>query len=112
MVLNCKCNLALDSEFRKRAGETIENYLRILSGTSPDKQHLHDTWRYEYENDFMYGLVVGQLDGLILGYFRGIYDRAPSDEESREIRGIVESYSEQIRALVNQLKTKSGAMAT
>jgi hypothetical protein len=67
--------LALDPEFRKRAGETIENYLRILSGTSPDKHHLYITWRYEYENDFMYGLVVGQLDGLILGYFRGIYDQ-------------------------------------
>ena len=77
-----KYMVTLDQEFRKRAGETIENYLRILSGTSPNRQNLIDTWKYEHEDDFMYGLVVGQLDGLMLGYFRGIYDRAPSDEES------------------------------
>jgi hypothetical protein len=45
-----------------------------------------DTWKYE--DDFMYGLIVGQLDALILGYFSGMYDRASPDEESLEIKGI------------------------
>ncbi|AFU59518.1 hypothetical protein Ngar_c25960 [Candidatus Nitrososphaera gargensis Ga9.2] len=102
----------LDQEFRKRAGETIENYLRILSGTFPNRQNLADTWRYEHEDDFMYGLVVGQLDGLIVGYFRGIYDRAPTDEESQEIKGIVQAYVQQIKALVDQLKAKRGTLAS
>jgi hypothetical protein len=60
----------------------------------------------------MYGLVVDQLDGLILGYFRGIYDRAPPDEESQEIRGIVQAYAQQIKALVNQFKIKGSNLAT
>jgi hypothetical protein len=78
--------LALDPEFRKRAGETVENYLRILSGTSPDKHHLYVTWRYEYENDFMYGLVVGQLDGLmdILEVFMIRYLLMRNQEKSGE----------------------------
>ena len=104
--------VALDSEFRKKAGQTIENYLRILSGTFPNRQSLADTWRYEHEDDFLYGLVVGQLDGLIVGYFRGIYDRAPSDEESQEIKGIVQAYVQQIKALVDQLKAKRGTLAS
>lgn len=104
--------VTLDQEFRKRAGETIENYLRILSGTSPNRQNLIDTWKYEHEDDFMYGLVVGQLDGLILGYFIGIYDRAPSDEESQEIRGIVQAYAQQIKELVHQPKAKRGTLAS
>jgi hypothetical protein len=32
--------VALDQEFRKRAGETIENYLRILSGTFLNRQNI------------------------------------------------------------------------
>lgn len=47
---------ALDQEFRKRAGETIENYLSILGGTFPNRQNLVNTWKYEHEDDFMYGL--------------------------------------------------------
>jgi hypothetical protein len=60
----------------------------------------------------MHGLVVGQLGGLILGYFRGIYDPAPSGEESQEIRGIVRGYAQQIKALVDQLKAKRGTLAS
>jgi hypothetical protein len=88
IVSNCaQRNLALSSEFQKRAVETIENYLRILSSTSPYKLHLCDTWRYEREDDFAYGLVVGQLDGPILGYFRRImigHLLIKSQEKSKE----------------------------
>ena len=70
--------MALEQEFQKRAGETIENYLRILNGAFPNGQSLADTWKYEHEDGFMYGLIIGQLDRLIVGYFRGIYDRAPT----------------------------------
>lgn len=83
--------MALEQEFRKRAGETIENYFRILGGAFPNRQSLADTWKYEHEDGFMYGLIVDQLDGLIVGYFRGIYDRAPTDGESQEIKGIVQA---------------------
>ena len=86
--------------------------MRILSRTFPNRQNLVDTWKYEHEDDFMYGLVVGQLDGLILGYFRGIYDRAQSDEESQEIRGIVQAYAQQIKELVDQLKAKRGTLVS
>lgn len=89
----------MDAEFRKRSGETIENYLSILNGTSADWEVLYEVWRFEHEDDFVCEFIVGQLDGLILGYFRGIHDRVPIDEESREIREIVESFSEQIRTL-------------
>ena len=84
--------------------------MRILNGTFPNRQNPVDTWKYEHEDDFMYGLVVGQLDGLILGYFRGICDRAPSDEESQEMRGTVQAYAQQIKELVDQLKAKRGTL--
>jgi hypothetical protein len=57
--------MALEQEFQKRAGETIENYLRILNGAFPNGQSLADTWKYEHEDGFMYGLIIGQLDRLI-----------------------------------------------
>ncbi len=85
-------------EFHRYVEHTTKAWIAfapyIVRGTDVPKR----IWKFKNESDFLYGLIVGMIQGDVYKQFRDNYlGRRPDEEESMEIKEIIESHGEEIR---------------
>lgn len=79
--------------------------MSVFRDTGTDYSYFQKIWKFDSAYDFMYGFAVGQMSGLALGYFRAVLKRPLTDEESSEIKEVVESRAGELRDILAKLKT-------
>ena len=88
--------MVLEEKFHDKVTSLIHKTLKSSEITSPELEQ--KVWGYEYDDDFKYGHKAGFLIGLIIGNYMDTYERFPSSDELIEIRKIIESHLDEIKA--------------
>jgi len=91
-----KYNVVLAEKFHDKITSLIHKTLKSNEISSPELEQ--KVWGYEYDDDFKYGHKAGFLIGLIIGNYMDTYERFPSSDELIEIRKIIESHLDEIKA--------------
>ena len=68
-----------------------------------------ESLEFKSGSDFIYGYLVGQMEGYIAGMIVGRYGKIPDAGETKEIRKMVEVRAKEIRqVMADQEKKKTG----
>lgn len=92
--------LSLSENDRRVIEQLVADEINILRTARPDPRRFRQIWRYEHENDFLYGYIVGLIEGAVATMFMQRENRRLSLEEQFQIREIIEVHSREIRSLI------------
>lgn len=101
--------MALGPYIRKEIENSIKNWCPNVTLLKKGESRLQRVWKFKNGSDFIYGYLVGQMEGYIAGLIVGRHGKIPNAEESKEIRKMVEVRANEIReVMTSQEKKKSG----
>ena len=92
--------MSLSENDRRVIEQLVADEINILRMARPDPKRLGQIWRFEHENDFLYGYVVGLIEGAVSTMFMQRENRRLSLEEQFQIREIIEVHGREIRSLI------------
>jgi len=90
--------VVLEEKFHDKITSLIHKTLKSNEISSPELKQ--KVWGYQNDDDFKYGHKAGFLIDLIIGDYMVTYERFPSSDELIEIRKILESHLDEIKASV------------
>lgn len=90
-------NLTLDANIKQGVEKAIKNWCPNVTILKKGESRLKRIWQFNNGSDFIYGYLVGQMEGYIAGFIVGKYGKIPTAEESGEIRKMVEVRAKEIR---------------
>ena len=89
--------MTLDLSIKQNVESAIKNWCPNVTILKKGEARLKKVWKFENSSDFIYGYLVGQMEGYIAGFIVGKYGKVPTAEENREIRKRVEIRAIEIR---------------
>lgn len=89
--------MVLGPYIRKDIESSIKNWCPNVTLIKKGELRLQKVWKFKNGSDFIYGYLVGQMEGYIAGLIVGRYGKIPNVEESKEIRKMVEVRANEIR---------------
>ncbi len=89
--------MVLDLSIKQGVESAIKNWCPNVTMLKKGEARLKKVWKFENSPDFIYGYLVGQMEGYIAGFIVGKYGKVPTTEENREIRKMVEIRAIEIR---------------
>lgn len=89
--------MVLSSEIRIEIESAIKTWCPNVTILKKGESHLKKVWKFNHGSDFIYGYLVGQMEGYIAGFIVGRHGKIPDTIESSEIRKMVEIRAKEIR---------------
>lgn len=89
--------MVLDLSIKQGVENAIKNWCPNVTILKKGEIRLKKVWKFQNSSDFIYGYLVGQMEGYIAGFIVGKYGKVPTAEENREIRKMVEIRAMEIR---------------
>jgi hypothetical protein len=99
--------LVLEPQIREELENAIKNWCPNVTLLKKSESRLQKVWRFKNGSDFIYGYLVGQMEGYIAGLVVGRHGKIPDAEESKEIRKMVEVRAKEIRQVITSQEKKS-----
>lgn len=93
--------MVLDPYVRKEIDSTIKNWCPNVTLLKKEESSSQKIWKFKNGSDFIYGYLVGQMEGYIAGIIVGKYGKIPDADESKEIRKMVEVRAKEIRQIMS-----------
>ena len=101
--------MVLGTYIRKEIESAIKNWCPNVTLLKKGESRLRKIWKFKSGSDFIYGYLVGQMEGYIAGLIVGRHGKIPDSEESKEIRKMVEERAEEIRQIMTIHEKIDGA---
>ncbi|MGI0006611.1 MAG: hypothetical protein ACREAR_01285 [Nitrosotalea sp.] len=98
--------MVLGPHIRKEIEGAIKNWCPNVTLLKKGELRLQKIWKFKSGSDFIYGYLVGQMEGYIAGLIVGRHHKIPDSEESKEIRKMVEERAEEIRQVMTAYEKK------
>jgi hypothetical protein len=99
--------LVLEPQIKKELENAIKNWCPNVTLLKKSESRLQKVWRFKNGSDFIYGYLVGQMEGYIAGLVVGRHGKIPDAEENKEIRKMVEVRAKEIRQVISLQEKKS-----
>lgn len=93
--------MSLTPDFRKIIEENIHSIVMSIPTLKKEYPKLKQEWKFEHDDDFLYGSIVGQILGSTMAAFKLKYQRQATTEEMMMIGEIIESYFSLIRETIS-----------
>ena len=91
---------------RKRIREHISGYIEDLSDIPEfDVKALEKNWKADNSLSFIYGYVIGNIKGDIIGSLEATFETVMNESMKTEIDEILLEYSPAIKDLIQQKST-------
>jgi len=78
--------MVLGPHIRKEIENAIKNWCPNVTLLKKGESRLQKIWKFKSGSDFIYGYLVGQMEGYIAGFIVGRHGKIPDAEENKEIR--------------------------
>ncbi len=98
--------MVLGPQIRKEIESAIKNWCPNVTLLKKGELRLQKIWKFKSGSDFIYGYLVGQMEGYIAGLIVGRHGKIPDSEESKEIRKMVEERAKEIRHVMTAYEKK------
>ena len=92
--------MVLGPYIRKEIDGAIKNWCPNVTLLKKDESRSQKVWKFTSGSDFIYGYLVGQMEGYIAGLIVGKHGKIPDADESKEIRKMVEIRAKKIRQVM------------
>ena len=92
--------MVLGPHIRKEIDGAIKNWCPNVTFLKKDESRSQKVWKFKSGSDFIYGYLVGQMEGYIAGPIVGKHGKIPDVEENKEIRKMVEIRAKEIRQVM------------
>ena len=92
--------MALGPYIKKEIGSAIKNWCPNVTLLKKGESRSQKVWKFKSGSDFIYGYLVGQMEGYIAGLIVGKHGKIPDADESKEIRKMVEIRAKEIRQVM------------
>ena len=92
--------MVLGPYIRKEIDGAIKNWCPNVTLLKKDESRSQKVWKFKSGSDFIYGYLVGQMEGYIAGLIVGKHGKIPDADESKEIRKMVEIRAKKIRQVM------------
>ncbi len=92
--------MVLGPYIRKEVESAIKNWCPNVTLLKKGESRLQKIWKFKNGSDFIYGYLVGQMEGYIAGFIVGRHGKIPDSEENKEIRKMVEIRAKEIRQVM------------
>jgi len=89
--------MALDEYLRVTISKKISEILPVILKNAKEKPFDKTTWNYQSYDDFIYGQIVGFLNGYLAGIVTTLYGINLGPEIFGEIHQITENYLKEIK---------------
>lgn len=93
--------MVLGPYIKKEIENAMKNWCPNVTLLKKGEPRLQKVWKFKNGSDFIYGYLVGQMEGYIAGLIFGRHGKIPDPEESREIRKMVEVRAKEIRQVMS-----------
>lgn len=93
--------MVLSPDIKIEIENAIKNWCPNVTILKKGESRLRRVWKFKDGSDFIYGYLVGQMEGYIAGFIVGKHDKIPDTEESSEIRKMVEIRAKEIRHVMS-----------
>lgn len=98
--------MVLGPEIKKELENAIKNWCPNVTILKKGETRLQKVWKFKSGSDFIYGYLVGQMEGYIAGLIVGRHGKIPDADESKEIRKMVEVRAKEIRQVMSSHEKK------
>ncbi|MDE1769580.1 MAG: hypothetical protein KGI28_03365 [Thaumarchaeota archaeon] len=98
--------MVLNQQIRKEMDDAIKNWCPNVTLLKKEESRAQKVWKFKSGSDFIYGYLVGQMEGYIAGLIVGKHGKIPDAEESKEIRKMVEIRAKEIRQVMSKHEKK------
>jgi len=99
-------SMVLGPYIRKEIDNAIKNWCPNVTLLKKGESRSQKVWKFKSGSDFIYGYLVGQMEGYIAGIIVGKYGKIPDIGESKEIRKMVEVRAKEIREVMSYHEKK------
>lgn len=93
--------MVLGPYIKKEIENAMKNWCPNVTLLKKGESRLQKVWKFKNGSDFIYGYLVGQMEGYIAGLIFGRHGKIPDPEESKEIRKMVEVRAKEIRQVMS-----------
>jgi hypothetical protein len=98
--------MVLGPYIRKEIDSAIKNWCPNVTLLKKRESRSQKVWKFKSGSDFIYGYLVGQMEGYIAGLIVGRHNKILNVEESKEIRKMVEIRAKEIRHVMSSHEKK------
>jgi ABC-type polysaccharide/polyol phosphate transport system ATPase subunit len=77
--------MVLSTYIRKEIESAIKNWCPNVTLLKKGESRLQKIWKFKSGSDFIYGYLVGQMEGYIAGLIVGRHGKIPDSEEIRQV---------------------------
>ena len=98
--------MTLDPHIRIEVDNAIKNWCPNVTLLKKEESRSQKVWKFKSGSDFIYGYLVGQMEGYIAGMIVGKYGKIPDASETKEIRKMVEVRAKEIRQVMSDYEKK------
>jgi hypothetical protein len=98
--------VVLGPYIRKEIDGAIKNWCPYVTILKKGESRSQKVWKFKNGSDFIYGYLIGQMEGYIAGLIVGRHGKIPDAEESKEIRKMVEIRAKEIRQVMSAHEKK------
>lgn len=96
--------MTLEPYIRKEVQNAIDNWCPNVTLLKKSENRMQKVWRFDNGSDFIYGYLIGQMEGYIAGLIVGKHAKIPDPGDTREIRKMVEVRAKEIRSVISNQK--------
>ena len=96
--------MILDEYLRVTISKKISEILPIILKTIKEKPFDKTTWDYQSYADFLYGEIIGFLNGYLAGIVTTLYGINLEPSIFDEIHQITENHAQEIRNNISQMR--------
>ena len=98
--------MALGPYIKRDIDSAIKNWCPNVTLLKKGESRSQKVWKFKSGSDFIYGYLVGQMEGYIAGLIVGKHGKILDAEENKEIRRMVEIRAKEIRHVMAEHEKK------
>jgi hypothetical protein len=98
--------MVLEPYIQKDIDSAIKNWCPNVTLLKKEESRSQKVWKFKSGSDFIYGYLVGQMEGYIAGMIVGRHGKIPDSNETKEIRKMVEIRAKEIRQVMSDYENK------